>query len=142
MIKTFIFPRKQTGKDYSLLLLGMRMLFGGLLLSHGVQKLANFDAVSAAFPDPLGVGGAVSAGLAVFGEVVCPVAFILGALYRLGTIPMIVTMAVAFFGVHGGNVGDGELAFAYLAAFTLLWIAGPGRYSVDAVIARRIYARR
>lgn len=142
MIKTFIFPRKQTGKDYSLLLLGMRILFGGLLLSHGVQKLANFDAVSAAFPDPLGVGGAVSAGLAVFGEVVCPVAFILGALYRLGTIPMIVTMAVAFFGVHGGNVGEGELAFAYLAAFTLLWIAGPGRYSVDAVIARRVHSRR
>ena len=35
--------------------------------------------------------------LAIFGELFCSVAFVFGFLYRLSMIPMIVTMAVAFF---------------------------------------------
>ena len=52
----FLFPMKPDGTAISLLLLALRLLFGGLLLSHGIQKWTNFESMSAAFPDPLGVG--------------------------------------------------------------------------------------
>ena len=72
----FLFPMKPDGTAISLLLLALRLLFGGLLLSHGIQKWTNFESMSAAFPDPLGVGHSVSLGLAIFGELFCSIGFI------------------------------------------------------------------
>ncbi len=46
--------------------------------------------------------------LAIFGELFCSVAFVFGFLYRLSMIPMIVTMAVAFFFAHGGSITGGS----------------------------------
>ena len=39
----FLFPMKPDGTAISLLLLALRLLFGGLLLSHGIQKWTNFE---------------------------------------------------------------------------------------------------
>ena len=127
---------KPDGTAISLLLLALRLLFGGLLLSHGIQKWTNFESMSAAFPDPLGVGHSVSLGLAIFGELFCSIGFILGALYRLAMIPMIFTMGVAFFVIHGNDPFSlKELAFVYLVIFILMYIAGPGKFSLDRLIA-------
>ena len=71
----FLFPMKPDGTAISLLLLALRLLFGGLLLSHGIQKWTNFESMSAAFPDPLGVGHSVSLGLAIFGELFCSIGY-------------------------------------------------------------------
>ena len=138
MIKSFLFPNKYGEKSYSLLLFAMRVLMGLLLMSHGVQKLMNFSAMSGGFPDPLGVGSELSLGLAIFGELFCSIAFIAGFLYRLSMIPMIFTLLVAFVFVHKCSISDGELAFAYLVTFILLYAAGPGKYSIDAIIRKRI----
>ena len=54
VIYKFLFPSKPDSTAMSLLLLALRILFGVLLMSHGVQKWANFDAMSESFPDPLG----------------------------------------------------------------------------------------
>ena len=108
-------------------------------MSHGIAKWQNFDALSAAFPDPLGVGGGVSLALAIFGEVVCSAGFIAGLFYRLALIPMIFTMCVAFFAVHGGDpFAARELALAYLSVYVLMYAAGPGLYAAYMLIARRL----
>ena len=108
-------------------------------MSHGIAKWQNFDALSASFPDPLGVGGGVSLALAIFGEVICSAGFIAGLFYRLALIPMIFTMCVAFFAVHGGDpFAARELALAYLSVYVLMYAAGPGLYAADTLIARRI----
>lgn len=96
VIYKFLFPSKPDSTAMSLLLLALRILFGVLLMSHGVQKWANFDAMSESFPDPLGVGSQMSLILAIFGELTCSLAFIFGFLYRLAMIPMIFTMGMAF----------------------------------------------
>lgn len=75
-IYRFLFPSKPDGITISLLLLALRILFGGLLLSHGIQKWNNYAEMSAVFPDPLGVGSNVSLGLAIFGELACSIGFI------------------------------------------------------------------
>ena len=123
----FLFPMKPDGTAISLLLLALRLLFGGLLLSHGIQKWTNFESMSAAFPDPLGVVHSVS----------------LGALYRLAMIPMIFTMGVAFFVIHGNDPFSlKELAFVYLVIFILMYIAGPGKFSLDRLIAVLLSQKR
>lgn len=144
MIKSFLFPQtlnKLNGA--SVLLLVLRVVFGVLLMMHGFQKLTSFDVLAAgAFPDPLGIGGTLSVSLAIFGELFCSAAFILGFLYRLSMIPMIVTLLVAFIFVHKFNIAEGELALVYLVSFIGLYVAGPGRFSVDALISRRLNAAK
>jgi len=54
VIYKFLFPSKPDGTAMSLLILALRILFGILLMSHGVQKWANYDVMSGSFPDPLG----------------------------------------------------------------------------------------
>lgn len=135
-IYKFLFPYKPDDTAMSSLLLAFRILFGFLLLSHGLQKLVNFSVMSGSFPDPLGMGGSVSLGLAIFAEMFCSIAFILGLLYRLVLIPMIFTMGVAFFIIHGNDpFAVKELAFVYLAVFVIMYIAGPGKFSLDRMIA-------
>ena len=99
-------------------------------------KWTNFDSMSASFPDPLGVGHSISLGLAIFGELACSIGFIFGALYRLAMIPMIFTMGMAFFVIHGNDPFSlKELAFIYLVVFILMYITGPGKFSLDRLIA-------
>ena len=138
-ILRILFPAAPHGAGASWLLLAARLVFGILLMTHGIAKWQNFDTLSAGFPDPLGVGSQTSLALAIFGEVICPLGFITGTLYRLALLPMIFTMCIAFFSVHAGDpFAVRELAMLYLAAFALLWIAGPGRYSADYLIARKL----
>lgn len=60
VIYKFLFPSKPDGTAMSLLILALRILFGILLMSHGVQKWANYDVMSGSFPDPLGIGSQLS----------------------------------------------------------------------------------
>ena len=99
-ILRFLFPTTRYTARASLFLLALRVLFGVLLLSHGIAKVDDFAALSEVFPDPLGLGSRISLTLAIFGELFCSVGFIVGAFYRLALIPMIFTMCVALFVVR------------------------------------------
>ena len=139
MIYSFLFPTKSNTTKVSLLLLAVRIIFGILLMNHGIQKWSNFQEMSAVFPDPLGIGSPLSLGLAIFGELVCSMAFIIG----LAMIPMIFTMIVAFFVVHANDVfAVKELAFIYLVVFILMYIAGPGKFSIDHIIGNELSRRK
>ena len=139
MIYNFLFPTKPNTAKVSLFLLAVRIIFGILLMNHGIQKWSSFQELSTVFPDPLGIGSPLSLGLAIFGELVCSMAFIVGFLYRLAMIPMIFTMCVAFFAVHGGDpFAARELALAYLSVYVLMYAAGPGLYAADTLIARHL----
>ncbi len=114
----------------------LRLAFGGsMLFAHGIPKLQSWSEHSAAFPDPFGVGSQVSMGLAISAELFAAGLVMIGALTRLSLIPLMVTMAVAFFWAHGADPWKiKELAFLYMAAFGALFFVGPGRISVDAVL--------
>lgn len=143
LVYKFLFPSKPEGNAFSLFLLALRILFGVLLLSHGVQKWMNFSAMSGSFPDPLGVGSTLSLGLAIFGEVFCSVGFIFGAFYRLALIPMIFTMGMAFFVIHANDpFAIKELAFIYLVVFILMYITGPGKFSIDHIISSALSKKK
>ena len=137
-VRTFFFPRNYTETiALSVGLLLLRVGFSATLMTHGWAKFINYDELaSGAFPDPIGLGSAISVSLALFAELACSAAIVLGFLHRLALIPMIVTMAVAFFITDEATLAQGESALLYLMAFITLYITGPGRLSIDALIPR------
>ena len=142
MLKRFLFPVKPDGTFISAILLIVRVVFGVMLMNHGIDKWANYQELSAVFPDPLGIGSPLSLGLAIFGELACSMAFIIGFLYRLAMIPMIFTMCVAFFIVHADDpFAVKELAFVYLVVFVLVYIVGPGKFAVDRWISKSLFRK-
>lgn len=114
-------------------LLAFRVMVSAMMLTHGWPKLERLVAGGELnFPDPLGVGSFFSLLLVVFAEFLCSLFVILGLATRLSLIPQIITMAVAVFVVHAGDVfAKKEMGLLYLAAYVLLLITGPGRYSAD-----------
>ena len=66
MIYNFLFPTKPNTTKVSLFLLAVRIIFGILLMNHGIQKWSNFQELSTAFPDPIGLGSSISLGLAIW----------------------------------------------------------------------------
>lgn len=143
MIYKFLFPTKPDTTGASLFLLALRLLLGILLMSHGIQKLGNFHELSLVFPDPLGVGSPISLSLAIFAELFCSMAFIVGLLYRLAMLPMIFTMGMAYFVIHGNDAFSvKELAFIYLVLFIFMYIAGPGKFSIDHIVGKELNKRK
>jgi putative oxidoreductase len=124
------FPR-----SVDLALLALRIWLGlTMLLNHGRGKLMGFSQMADKFSDPLGVGPTISLSLAIFAEVVCSALVAMGFLTRFAALVLVILTGVAFFLVHGramSGPASGELAFIYLAGFFAIFLAGPGRFSID-----------
>lgn len=136
-MRKFLFSSATLGRGGDVGVLVLRLGFAGsLALLHGFGKIERLLAGSVRFPDPLGLGSGLSLGLAGFAEFVCALAVLLGLVTRVASLPIVFTMAVAFFVHHGGDpMAEKELAFLYLIGFIGIAIAGPGRISIDAVIS-------
>ncbi len=120
-------------------LLLFRVFLGIVMMTHGYPKLQKLMAGgNIEFMDFLGLGPAISLVLVVFAEFVCSIFLILGLFTRWMLIPLIITMLVAVFGVHiNDSFGKMELGLLYLVGYIVLMIIGPGRYSIDGLIAKR-----
>lgn len=138
MFYNFLFPQYCRERVVSFILLAVRVFFGVLFFMHGLDKMMNFSALSETFPDVLGFGSYMSLMVAIFCEFCCSLFLIAGLLQRLTLIPMIVSMGVAFFDIHDAMMPEGELALIYFIIFIILFVTGPGRYSLDYVIDNRI----
>lgn len=134
MKKLFSTRYTENGISFSLLLL--RLAVAGLMLPHGFDKLIHFINVAKDFPDPLNVGKTISLSLVIFAEFFCSALLLVGLMTRLVTIPLIITMGVAFFMVHNHNFTDGtsQLSALFLAGYLVLLIAGPGKVSIDKML--------
>ena len=94
---------------------------------HGLGKLERYSRLMTRFPDPLGIGNEYSLMLVIFAEVICSFFVIIGLFTRLALIPLIITMAVAFFIIHADDPFlKKELSFLFLTGFSALFFAGSG----------------
>lgn len=123
--------------DIALLLL--RLGVSGMMLTHGIPKLIRlFGSGPIQFGDPIGIGVEASLTLTVFSEVICSVLILVGLGTRLASIPLIITMAVAFFIVHAAHAFERkELALFYLIVYVVLLLTGSGKYSLDHYLLKR-----
>jgi putative oxidoreductase len=115
----------------------LRIVAGLLFFQHGSAKLLHVPAqpmfAHLQLMSLLGVQGVielVGGGLLTIGLFSRPVAFILSG-----------DMAVAFFIVHFPKtwlpiLNGGDLAVLFSFSFLYLWVAGPGPWSLDALLHR------
>ena len=125
-----------TNTDIAILLL--RVVIAGLMLTHGIPKLASLVSGDIQFPPLLGLSAKQSLALAVFAEVFCSVFILIGLGTRMATLPLIITMVVALLFVHAADpFAKQELAYMYLLPYVVLLITGSGRFSVDYMVQQR-----
>jgi putative oxidoreductase len=114
----------------------LRIMTGLLFLEHGTSKFLGFPHVERV-PEALsmpGVGGMlelVGGALIVLGLFTRPVAFLLSG-----------EMAVAYFYAHAPRapfpvVNGGDAAILFCFVFLYLLFAGPGPWSIDALMRRK-----
>jgi putative oxidoreductase len=117
----------------------LRVIAGmSLFLKHGTEKLFGFSQMSAHFPNllHLGVFGLV---FATLGDGICSLLIVFGLATRWASLICFINIFAAWALVHhflffGRGSDHGELIVLYLAAFLAIFIAGPGRLSVDAML--------
>jgi putative oxidoreductase len=132
----------------------IRLLVGAVFLSEGSQKFL--------FPDKLGPGRFDRIGIPAPGffayfdgvvEIVCGGLVLVGLLTRLACLPLLVDICLAialtklrelqpggFLGVRGfwGMAHDARADWSMLFGLLFLEISGPGRLSLDLLLARRL----
>ena len=138
MFYNFLFPQYLRGTAVSFLILFVRVFFGILFLMHGLDKMTNFEELSQTYPSVLGLGSYMTLMLSIFCEFACSLFLIVGLMTRIILLPMILTMAVAFFDIHDGMMPQAELSLIYLIIFIGLFMTGPGKYSLDCLIDTRL----
>lgn len=128
-----------TRTDLALLLL--RVWFGLSLASlHGWGKLMRLLDGDTKFRSVMGMPESLSLAMAAGAEVFGAALVIVGLCTRWSALWVSATMFMAFVVGHGGALkgpGNGELPFTLLAGFLAIFLAGPGRYSVDARLSER-----
>lgn len=116
----------------------LRIVIALLFLQHGVMKLFHWPAPQPGAPDPLPPLLLAAAVIEVVGGVLIT----LGLFTRIAAFVCSGEMAFAYFMVHApqGSIPAlnlGEAAVLYCIAFFYLFFAGPGPWSLDAVVRKR-----
>jgi putative oxidoreductase len=112
----------------------MRLVVGLMFACHGLDKIfGTFAGKTEALPPLMMVGGWL--------EIICGFLIALGLLTRVAAFVGSGEMAVAFFMMHAPKgfipyVNKGELAVVYCFVFFYIFLRGPGRLSIDAMIKR------
>jgi putative oxidoreductase len=119
----------------------VRVLIGAIMAAHGWQKLMGGPANFGGFLSQLGVPlPALMAWVVTLVELVGGILLIVGLLSRLAalllTIDLVVAIAlvkvnVGFLSVPGADLPGAELDLALIAGFLAIFLAGPGRMSLD-----------
>lgn len=122
----------------SIVSLVLRLLVGGAMLTHGIPKLMSYATLSHNFPDPIGIGSQASLILDIGAEVGCSLLLIVGLFTRLAMLPLMFSMIVAIFLVHGPDTfAAKELAVLYMTIYIALFATGAGSLSVDRLIFKK-----
>jgi putative oxidoreductase len=105
-----------------------------MIFNHGYGKVMNVLTGNFQFGDPIGLGPEVSLILAALAEGIGALMVLLGFWTRLGALLLIINMAVAIFFYHipaGDSLGGMELPLLFLLVFVVVFLLGPGKFSID-----------
>lgn|GEM_PF-175311 len=120
----------------------LRISVSLLMLSHGIPKALEYDALVKTFPDPLNVGTEMSVMLILFAEIGCSTLLLLGLFGRFASVTLFIAMMVAAFVQHFDSPwAMRELPLLYAAVYACLTLTGPGSTSIDAWFSRKMFEK-
>ena len=116
----------------------LRIVVGLMFMLHGTQKLLSFPDPSM----PVNPNAPLFLKLAGIIELVCGALIAAGLLTSIAAFIASGEMAIAYFKVHAPNgfwptLNQGELSVLYCFVFLYLAFAGPGPWSLDAILFKR-----
>ena len=116
----------------------LRVGAAALIMTHGIPKLMRILDGNFGFGDPLGLGPAVSLFLVTFAEAICAILVLIGLWTRIALIPLIINFLVVVFVAHAADpFSNKEKGVFFLITFIVLFLTGPGRFSVDNSFGKR-----
>jgi putative oxidoreductase len=116
----------------------MRLVFGGLFVYYGYNKIVAYDQILPMFGNIIGIGSKLSFNLVIFAEFFCGFLIMIGLVTRFAVIPVFITMIVAYFVAHANDPFQVKnLAFVFLCLSPVVFILGSGKFSLDYLIFRK-----
>lgn len=113
----------------------IRIFVGILMLTHGIEKINNYEMLYTTFPSIFGMGSTISLLLIIAAEVGGSLLLITGLFVRPAAIALAFSMLVATFIAQAGMpFAARELSFLYMGVYIMLAISGGMRYSLDRVL--------
>ena len=120
-------------------LLVLRIGVSGSLMTHGYGKLMNYESLSTKFMGHMFLSSEFTLSLVIFAELFCAFFVLIGFGTRIFSIPVMYNFIIAITVAHAGDpFGKMEKAVLFFTVFIALFILGPGKYSVDYYISKKI----
>lgn len=111
-----------------------------LAFGHGLSKFLKFiSGNEIKFMNFLGLGETFSYFLAMAAEIFCSLLILSGLFTRINSLFVIATMFVAAFITHGDDpFSRKEKALLFLISYILLFLTGPGKYSIQSLVNKKM----
>ena len=103
-----------------------------MIFVHGFKKLGIGTAEAEKVPNPLHLPEAFNDAFAVSANIVFPLLVLIGLCTRLATLPTLAVTLTGYFILHWNDAAlIKDTPFIYSIIFLLIFLLGPGKYSVD-----------
>lgn len=134
---TSIYP---AAKVFHWSLLVFRVLISvELMIAHGLKKIGIGGEQAEQVPNPLHLPVSFNQLFAVSANLFFPILIIIGLFTRLAIVPILAVTLIGYFVVHwNDSTLVKDLPFMYSVSFLLLFVLGPGKYSADYFINKRV----
>lgn len=110
-----------------------------LMIAHGLKKIGIGVAEAEHVPNPLLLPESLNSFLAISTNLFFPVLVILGLFTRIAVLPILAVTLTGYFIVHWNDpLPAKDMPFMYSVCFLLLLILGPGKYSLDYYINKKL----
>ena len=134
---TVIYPAKSRF-DLTMLLFRFAISLE-LMIAHGLKKIGIGVAKAEKIPNPLHIPDVLNQYFAIASNIFFPVLVMIGLFTRLAVLPILTVTLVGYFFVHwNDSLLEKDMPFMYTVAYLLLLAIGPGRYSVDSIITKKL----
>ncbi|MEO6549532.1 MAG: DoxX family protein [Ferruginibacter sp.] len=110
-----------------------------LMVVHGLKKVGVGVASAEHVPNPLNLPDALNQAFATSANLFFPVLVILGFLTRLSVLPILAVTLTGYFILHWNDaLLVKDTPFMYSAVYLLILVLGPGKYSLDYFINKKM----
>jgi putative oxidoreductase len=110
-----------------------------LVIVHGLKKIGVGVANAEKIPNPLHFPEQFNNLFATAANIIFPFFVLIGLFTRAAVLPTLAVTLTGYFIVHsGGSLSEKDTPFIYSLIFITILILGPGKYSFDNIIYKKL----